>query len=68
MEHFPDGGVVLNPSVVEAVRQSRRGSSGVREAAARRTVAMAQETRLQREEGAYFSYCVRGRRGWSGRR
>ena len=49
---------------------SRMGHLGVgaREAAARRTVAMAQETRLQREEEAHFSAYVRGRGGWSGRR
>ena len=49
---------------------SRIGHPGVgaREAAARRTVAMAQVTRRQREEEAHFSAVVRGRAGWSGRR
>ena len=49
---------------------SRMGNLGVgaREAAARRTVAMAQETKLQREEEAHFSAYDWGRGGWSGRR
>ena len=48
---------------------SRMGHLGVgaREAAARRTMAMGEEVRMQREEEAHFAAHVRGRGRWCGR-
>ena len=40
---------------------------GSRKAVARRTVAMVEEQRIQREEEAHFSAHVRGRGRWCGR-